>query len=90
MLRKNDGQGLAALRDVGDVLAGVADWTPHPLEAAVKAYCDRTGVGLGKVAQPIRVAVTGTTVSPPIFDSLEFLGRDRTLRRVARCLEAAG
>ena len=54
----------------------------------MKAYCERTGLGLGKVAQPIRVAVTGGTVSPPIFESLEFLGRQRTLARIDRCLAA--
>jgi glutamyl-tRNA synthetase len=38
------------------------------------------------VAQPIRVAVSGTTVSPPIFQSIEFLGRERTLERIERCM----
>jgi glutamyl-tRNA synthetase len=46
-------------------------------------------LGLGKVAQPLRVAVTGTTVSPPIFESLEMLGKDRTLARIDRCLTVA-
>ncbi len=49
------------------------------LEEAVKKYCETTGLGLGKVAQPIRVAVSGSTVSPPIFETLAFLGRERTL-----------
>ena len=44
------------------------------------------GLGLGKVAQPLRVAISGSTISPPIFESLEFLGRERTLARVERCL----
>jgi glutamyl/glutaminyl-tRNA synthetase len=88
VLRKGNNQGLNALRDVRDVLSSAAEWTAPSLEAAVKAYCERTGLGLGKVAQPIRVAVTGTTVSPPIFESLEFLGRQRTLARIDRCLAA--
>jgi glutamyl/glutaminyl-tRNA synthetase len=41
---------------------------------------------LGKVAQPIRVAVSGGTVSPPIFQSLEFLGQSATLKRIDRCI----
>jgi glutamyl-tRNA synthetase len=86
VLRKNEGAGLNALRDVRGVLAGAGEWKAEPLEAAVKAYCESKGVGLGNVAQPIRVAVSGTTVSPPIFQSLEFLGRERTLARVDRCL----
>ena len=89
VLRKNAGQGMAALRDVRDVLRSAPAWSAAALEAAVKAYCDGEGLGLGKVAQPIRVAISGTTVSPPIFESLEFLGRERTLTRVERCLAAA-
>jgi glutamyl-tRNA synthetase len=89
VLKKNDAQGLNVLRDVRPILEGVADWTAHNLEAAVNRYCETKGLGLGKVAQPIRVAVSGGTVSPPIFESLEMLGRERTLSRMNRCLEAA-
>jgi glutamyl-tRNA synthetase len=86
VLRKGNNAGLTALRDVRGVLETVTHWTAAGLEGAVKGFCDRTGLGLGKVAQPVRVAVSGTTVSPPIFDSLEFLGRERTLGRIDRCL----
>lgn len=89
VLLKNERQGEAALKDVRVVFAS-SDWTAAALEAAIKAYCERTGLGLGKVAQPIRVAVTGSTISPPIFESLEMLGRDATLARVDRCLEVCG
>ena len=88
-LRKNDGAGLAALRDVRGVLEAVSSWSAASCEWAVKGYCDQKGFGLGKVAQPIRVAVSGTTVSPPIFESLEFLGKERSMRRIDRCLRAA-
>jgi glutamyl-tRNA synthetase len=90
VLRKNDGEGARALREVRDVLASAAEWTHAALESAVKQYCEGRGLGLGKVAQPIRVAVSGTTVSPPIFESLEFLGRERTMARLERCLAALG
>ena len=86
VLRKNDGQGLAALRAVRPLLADAVGWSAASLEAVVKTYCEQSGLGLGKVAQPIRVGVSGSTVSPPIFDSLEFLGRERTLARIDRCL----
>jgi glutamyl-tRNA synthetase len=89
VLKKGDGQGLAVLREVRPVLEGAGEWTPVNLEAAVSRYCEQKGLGLGKVAQPIRVAVSGGTVSPPIFESLELLGRDRTLTRIDRCLAAA-
>jgi glutamyl/glutaminyl-tRNA synthetase len=90
VLKKNDGEGLAALRDLHEILARVADWTAHTLEAAVKQYCDAKGLGLGTVAQPLRVAISGTTVSPPIFESLEFLGKERTMTRVQRCAAGVG
>jgi glutamyl-tRNA synthetase len=89
VLLKNDKQGLNALAGVMNVLSGVADWKAADLEAAVKNYCEQSGLGLGKVAQPIRVGVSGGAVSPPIFESLEFLGRERTLARLARCVTIA-
>jgi glutamyl-tRNA synthetase len=68
------------------LLAGAPTWQADALEAVVKGYCDGKGLGLGNVAQPLRVAISGTTVSPPIFQSLEFLGRERALGRIDRCL----
>jgi len=89
VLRKNEAQGLNVLRDLRPVLEGICDWTAANIEAAVNQYCEQKGLALGKVAQPIRVAVSGGTVSPPIFESLEMLGRERTLRRIERCLSVA-
>ena len=57
------------------------------MEAAVKRYADARAEGkLGKVAQPLRIAVSGGTVSPAIFDTLAILGKESTLRRIDRCL----
>ena len=89
VLKKNDGQGLTALRDVREVLVAVGEWTVPTLETAVNAYCEKKQLALGKVAQPLRVAASGGTVSPPIFDSLEFLGRERSLARIDKCLASA-
>jgi glutamyl-tRNA synthetase len=80
---------LNALIAIQSVLSEVTDWTTANLESAVKAYCEKTALGLGKVAQPIRVAVSGSAVSPPIFESLEFLGKTKTLARIARCVSMA-
>ena len=88
VLLKTDRQGLAALQQVHDALARLPQWTHDPLEAAIKAVCEAMGVGLGKVAQPVRVAISGTAVSPPLFDCLVFLGREATLARIDRCLLA--
>jgi glutamyl/glutaminyl-tRNA synthetase len=89
-LLKNDALGLTALREVRAVLEGVSNWTHVEIESAVKAYCEQKGLGLGKVAQPVRVAVAGGNISPPIFESLEFLGKQSTLARIDRCLATRG
>jgi glutamyl-tRNA synthetase len=71
-------------------LQNLDPWRAHEIEEAVKQYCEQKQLGLGNVAQPIRVAVSGTTISPPIFQSLEFLGRERALSRIDRCLKITG
>ena len=62
--------------------ADVKDWAPQPLEEAVRAYSEDAGVKLGTIAQPLRAALTGRTVSPGIFDVLDVLGRDESLSRI--------
>lgn len=89
VLKKQDGEGLRVLRDLHGVLESVADWTAGALDAAVKQYAEQKQLGLGKVAQPLRVAVSGSTISPPIFESLELLGRTPTLARIDRALTTA-
>jgi len=89
VLAKNDNAGwetLAALRP----LLGEVEWTPKALETWMQEYCHDNELGMGKVAQPIRVAVTGTNISPPIFDTLVLLGKDKTLNRIDRCLNLHG
>ena len=73
---------MALLADVGKSLGEVADWTEESLSTCLEALCEAADVKMGKVAQPIRVAVTGGTVSPPIYDTLLLLGRERTLERI--------
>ena len=90
VLLKSERQGLEALRAIRPVLESLEVWDAAALERAVKAFCEARALGLGKVAQPLRVAVCGGTVSPPIFESLEFLGRRQTLERIDRCLSQAG
>jgi glutamyl-tRNA synthetase len=65
-----------------------ADWTAEALDVAVRGVAEETGVGLGKVAQPLRAALTGRTTSPGIFDVLLLIGRDESLARVADRLAA--
>jgi glutamyl-tRNA synthetase len=88
VLLKGDGAGLAVLRDLAAALEKLPEWNVPSLEAAIRAYGDARGLNLGKVAQPLRVAVTGTTISPQIFETLDLLGRERTLARIRRTYDA--
>ncbi|MFM7797469.1 MAG: glutamate--tRNA ligase [Planctomycetota bacterium] len=80
-------EGRAMLTELRATLAGIADWTAAPLNAALNALATARVIGLGKVAQPLRVAVTGNTISPPIDLTLELLGRERSLARLDRALQ---
>jgi len=74
------------LRGVRDACAGLADWTVEAITAAFNEVIAAHGLKLGKIAQPVRVAVTGGTASPGIFEVLEILGRHRTLARLDAAL----
>ena len=72
-------------------LAGLGSWTTAGIEEALKtALLDGMGLKPRKAFGPIRVAVTGASVSPPLFESLELLGRERALARLAAAREQAG
>ncbi len=75
--------GLEAVRET---LAALADWTPEAIHKAIEGLAERLGVGLGKIAQPVRVAVSGGSVSPPIDQTLAILGREQTLKRLDRAI----
>ena len=77
-----DDRGLALLADVHKAIAPLADWTSPSIEGAVRGVAEAAGIGLGKVAQPLRAALTGRTTSPGIFDVLVLLGRDESLARM--------
>ena len=84
-LRKGDPSGFARLREAETALARSRRFEPEAIEAAVGALAAQLGVGMGKLAQPLRVAVTGRAASPPLGETLAILGRDAVLRRIARC-----
>lgn len=73
----------AILGDLHGVLAGVGGWEAEILETAVKAYAEEKELKLGKVAQPLRAALTGRGTSPGIYDVLVALGREESLARIA-------
>jgi glutamyl-tRNA synthetase len=68
-------------------LVALANWEVPVLEAAIREVAESTGVKLGKLAQPLRAALTGRTTSPGIFDVLALLGREESLARIADQME---
>ena len=78
---------LVALRDR---LTALDEWRAPALHAAVSSVASERAVALGKVAQPLRVAVSGGAVSPPIDVTLEILGPEVTLARIDRAIVRAG
>ncbi len=87
VLAKNDGAGYAMLDRLLPELESLTPWSAESIEAWVKTFCEKTGAKMGDVAQPLRVAVAGRTVSPSIGETLALLGRERTLARIRRCLD---
>ena len=74
--------GKQYLAAVSERLKAEKNWTIEALEATTKALAEDLGLGFGKLAQPMRAALTGTTTSPGIFDVLVLLGRDEALARI--------
>jgi glutamyl-tRNA synthetase len=87
VMKDGAAENLARARDA---LAAVEPFDEGGVERALTALVDQLDVKPGKLYQPIRVAITGTTISPGIFESVALLGRDATLERIDRALERAG
>jgi len=80
---------VAALQSIRAQLSELVEWRADAIHGVVERVAAELGVGMGKVAQPIRVAVSGTAVSPPIDKTLEILGKQTTLSRVDRAIAYA-
>ncbi len=78
------------LKELRDRLAALGEWQPEPIHQCVIDTAEATGLNLGKLAQPLRVAVTGGAVSPPIDVTVQLIGRERTLARIDRAIEYIG
>jgi glutamyl-tRNA synthetase len=79
---------LPILRSLHDHLAGLNAWEPASLEAAFETVrTEHGGVGMGKLAQPVRVAVTGSSASPGIYETLAALGQEQSVARIAAASE---
>ncbi|MBX3570731.1 MAG: glutamate--tRNA ligase [Mesorhizobium sp.] len=77
-----DADARSVLSRAADALASVSDWTAQETEAAVRTVAEAAGLKLGKVAQPLRAALTGRSTSPGVFDVLAVLGREESLARI--------
>jgi glutamyl/glutaminyl-tRNA synthetase len=90
-LHAEDGKGLNLLRALRPALAALEDWSPGPIHAAIEAFAGAHALpNIGGIAQPLRVALAGVAVSPPLGETLTILGKDSTLARIDRCLASAG
>ena len=72
------------------VIAGFStldDFSSENIEVLFKKIVEEEGIKLGKLAQPVRVALTGTTVSPGIYDVVLLLGKEETIKRLENCLK---
>ncbi len=86
---KNDNAGLLILQAARDALANLEDWTGPKLIAILDDLVEQHNLNnIGGVAQPLRIALTGLPISPPIDHTLSLMGKPATLRRIDRCLEA--
>jgi glutamyl-tRNA synthetase len=83
-----DAEACGLLSKTGESLATLEEWSPALLEAKLRTLAQELGVGLGKIAQPLRAAITGMNVSPGIFEVIEILGREETLSRVDRAVKS--
>ena len=86
--KKNLNQtSLPLLQDMKTRLSQITDWLAEPIHTEIKVCAEKHEVGMGKVAQPIRVAITGNTVSPSLDMTLELLGRERTLEAIGLAID---
>ncbi len=74
------------LETVAEVFSQQTDFDHRGIEQSFAAIMEKTGLKFGKIGQPLRVVLTGSTASPGIYDIVEILGRERTLKRIERAL----
>lgn len=77
---------IALLKAVADLLAGLSAFQETEIKSAVEGFIQTKGLKLGDVAQPLRISLTGTTVSPGIFELMAALGKDKTLKRLRKIM----
>jgi glutamyl-tRNA synthetase len=86
VLLKNSGDGLTMLAELKNRLLKLSVVSEKTIEDMLRGLAEEKKVGLGKVAQPLRLAICGTTVSLPIFESVDMLGIEETIKRIERTM----
>ncbi len=82
-------ESLEILKDAGKRLLELQEFNAENIEAALRGMAEQVGLSPRKALQPVRVAIAGSKVSPPLFESIELLGRGRSLERIARAVDIA-
>ena len=85
-----DAESRARLAHAADALSASEAWTQAALEGSLRRFADGAGVPFGRIAQPLRAALTGRTVSPGLFEVMETLGREESLGRIRDAASAPG
>ncbi|MEM6260054.1 MAG: glutamate--tRNA ligase family protein [Planctomycetota bacterium] len=86
----SDGAGIKLLEELRDAFDGLSeDGFGHAAHEKINELAEAAGINMGKYAQPVRIAVSGGTVTPPLDVTLDLLGKSATLERIDRCLAAA-
>ena len=82
-----EGDAAALLADIAVEIAAIAPWDATTIEEALRMAAERRGLGLGKLAQPLRAVLTGSNASPGVFEIMAILGREAVLARIAAASE---
>lgn len=90
VLKADNGAGRALLLALGERLSALPDFDPASINAVIESFAAEKGLKTGDAAQPLRVAVTGSTVSPGLGETLAVLGKPSVMKRIERCAAACG
>jgi glutamyl-tRNA synthetase len=80
-------ENIKYLSELKELLSGLSDFTAREIEKVFHAFAEKHGIKLGAIAQPVRVAITGGTASPGLFEVLEIVGKEKVLKRLAKVIE---
>jgi glutamyl-tRNA synthetase len=80
-------ESIEALQQLYDNLGELESWDAESIHGVIEKITEKLDVGMGKVGQPLRVAVTGGSFSPPIDQTVELLGRERSISRIKRAID---